>query len=212
MSTLHVHADEAGDLNFKAGSRFYIFGVVWTHDPAPLAATLQRQRYVWCRDGHDIARFHAQSDKAYQRQRVYDLMLADPSWTFSALVVDMSRVFPALQAPEKFYPRFLGHALEFPLRGRTTWASRVLVYTDRLPQMRAKKQGVEKAIKMTCAKELRPRQIPWHVFHHPSESNAWLQVADYCCWALQRKHEHGQDDFYRLVSPRLAAPELVLWP
>lgn len=213
MTTLHVHADESGDLNFTSGSPYYVFSVVWTETPSPLARDLRCQRFSWCRDGHDIARFHAGKEKRGQRYHIYNLMMEDESWTFSSLVVRKASLYAPLKDPEAFYPKFLSMALRFVFRGRIRdHISRVLVYTDRLPDMNAARHGVEKAIKTACAADLKPRGIPFHIFHHPSASNKWLQVADYCCWAVQRKYHQDDDTWYNLIDSRLAAPELVLWP
>lgn len=49
--------------------------------------------------------------------------------------------------------------------------------------------------------------IPLHVFHHSAASNPWLQVADYCAWAIRSKWERGDDTFLIQLKRHLAAPE-----
>lgn len=212
VATLHVHADEAGNFNFTSGTRYFLFAVAWTWNPLPLADTFREKRFAWLKQGHDIPRFHCAADHPIRRDAIVDAMLADTDWSFCCLIIEKEKVFGPLRKPDRFYPKFLQMALRFVFKSRITPSTdRVLVFTDRLPNMQAKKQGVQKAIKLACAADLKPHGIPFHVFHHPSASNAWLQVVDYCCWAVQRKYEHGEDDYYRKLWPRMAAPELVLW-
>ena len=98
--------------------------------------------------------------------------------------------------------------LRFIFRGRVRHdTSQVLVYTDTLPFNKKQARGaVEVAIKKSCRDDLGDR--PFHVFNHRLESNAWLQVADYCTWAIQRKWENLDDSSYRRLVPRLAATEI----
>jgi hypothetical protein len=71
-----------------------------------------------------------------------------------------------------------------------------------------KKQAtsVQVAIKSSCQREL--PDIPFHVLNHRRESNASLQVADYCCWSVCRKWEHGNTNAYHRLKVRLAATEI----
>lgn len=211
MATLHIHADESGCFNFgRSGSTHYAFAVAWTRDPQPLARRLTELRFRFLRQGKNIPQFHAGPDELGTRDTVIRELVKEDAWSFCATVVRKDRVWSHLRDPRRFYPRFLEMPLRFVLRGRVGGdVDRILVYTDRLPHMKRKK-GVEKAIKTTLASEVTP-PIPFHIFHHPSASNKWLQVADYCCWSVYRKHEHNDPTYYDMLRPRLAEPELVLW-
>lgn len=211
MATLHLHADESGDFNFAStGTDHYTFVVTWTETPGPLARDMEGLKFSLLRDGHDLPCFHAALDQPANRISVINQLVAYPDWQFCAVVVNKAKVYGPLQNPRRFYPKFLSSALRFVLRGRVgPHVDRILIYTDRIPTMK-RKAGVEKAIKTTCSAEA--GGTTFHLYHHPSASNMWLQVADYCSWSVHRKYEHGDDSYYRLLSPRLAAPELYLWP
>ena len=84
--------------------------------------------------------------------------------------------------------------------------TRVLIYTDSLP-VQNQKESVEKAVKQVCRAEL-GRGFPFCLHHHPSSSNAWLQVADYCAWALARKWEQGDTRTYDVLRQNLACDEM----
>ena len=190
-----------------SGSRYFTFTAAWTYDPEPLAWRLHRLRFGLLRDGHGIERFHAALDRRWVRDRVFGAMEAVEGWQFASVIVDKTRLYD----PLRFYPQFLSIVLRFVLRGRLRpGTDRVLIYTDRLPISR-KKKAVEKAIHLSCAECLDPR-ITFHMYHHDSASNPWLQVADYCCWAVHRRHEHRDRTYYDRIRPRLAADELFLWP
>jgi hypothetical protein len=210
MPALHVHFDESGDWSFTPkGSRYLILAVAWTYDPEPLAQALTRLRFDLVRQGKNIDRFHAAEDEQATRNRVVQAIVADKTWSFAAAVMEKRKINPTLREPQRFYPTFTGALLRFVLRSRLRPnTDRVLVYADTLPLPRAKHEGVLKAIKTTCARELAPSGAAHHVFSHSSGSNKWLQVVDYCCWSMSRKWERADLRTYAQLQPRLAAVEL----
>lgn len=212
MPTLHVHLDESGDLNFSpAGSRYYIFSCAWTYDPAPLANELNTLRFSMVKNGHGerLGGFHAREDAEPKRQQVLQVLAKYTNWSFASIVIEKRFVNPSLYEPETFYPKFSTMVLRFVFRGRVKPnTGAVLIYTDTLPFTGKRAKAAEVAIKSACRCDLRAG-LPFHVLHHRHESNAWIQVADYCCWAVCRKWEHGDTTAYDRLRARLAATEIA---
>lgn len=212
MPTLHIHLDESGNWSFNPkGSKYFVFALAWTYDPQPLAQALTSLRFQYIRQGHSIESFHASPDKQSTRDRVVQAMVAQPGRNFAAIVLEKRKVNPVLREPDHFYPKFAGTLLKFVLKGRVRpGTDRVLVFADTIPMdTRAKREGVLKAMKMTCASVLHPG-IEHHVFSHRRESNKWLQVADYCCWSVAKKWEGGDARTYEQLRTRLTVSELVI--
>jgi hypothetical protein len=208
VPTLHIHIDESGTPKFTAQSpRYYVFAVAWTYEPSPLASDLSALRFKLLRDGHDIPCLHAQKDHLEHKQEVSRLLDGRSNWNWAAAVIEMAKVHPEGRSPDIFYPQFMAAPIRFVLRGRAKHATRALIYTD---QLQVNKESVKKAIRMTCAAELKHRGIPYHLYHHPSPSNAWLQVADYCAYAVYRKWEFSDNRLYDSIKRNLACPEMDL--
>jgi hypothetical protein len=212
VPTLHIHLDEAGNWEFSPkGSKYFVIAAAWTYDPQPLAHALTALRFRLIRSGVNIDSFHAAPDQQATRDLVVQTMLAHDGWRFAAIVMEKCKINPVLRDPQHFYPKFAGSLLKFVLRGRRRGPTeRVLVYADTIPMDTiAKREGVIKAMKLTCAAEL-DATVERHVFSHRRESNKWLQVVDYCCWSVQRKWERSETRTYTQLWPRIAATELNL--
>jgi len=217
MTTLHIHLDESGNFVFsRKGSRFYIFTAAWTYNPNPMAAKLSALRFQLIKDGHfrpgvldDLAGFHACDDPRPRRDLVIDILRNQLDWNFASIVIEKNRLNDTLYLPKEFYPKFLGMVLNFVLRGRVRpHTTQVLIYTDTLPMpTKAECLAVNKTIKASCQATLKGK--PFKILHHPSESNYWLQVADYCSWTICRKWEFGDTKAYDLLRPRLADTEIA---
>ena len=210
MPTLHIHLDESGDWKFRPqGSKYFVLAAAWTYNPQPLAQNLTDLRFRLVREGVNIDSFHASPDKQSTRDLVVQTMVARTDWSFAAVVLEKSKINPSLREPHRFYPKFAGSLLKFILRGSLRpETGRVLVFADTMPiDTNAKREGVMKAMKTTCASDLDPH-VEHHVFSHRRESNEWLQVADYCCWSAFKKWESGDPRTYNTLSRRLRMREL----
>ena len=114
-----------------------------------------------------------------------------------SLIVEKSGAAPALQAPEEFYPRMLGHLIRHVAeqkREELAGMKELIVITDTIP-INKKRDAVEKGVK-TVLKQMLPSGCRFRVLHHASMSSMGLQLADYCNWAIFRKWESGDSTFY----------------
>jgi hypothetical protein len=173
-----------------------------------MAASLTELRFgqIKAGNGETLSSFHACDDSPWLRDRVISALLRHAPWFFAAIVIEKAKVNPAIYDPQYFYHKFVTMVLRFILRGRVRpETSQILIYTDTLPMAQKKQaKAVQVAIKASCQGE-RPG-IPFHVLNHRRESNCWLQVADYRCWSVCRKWEHG--DAYDRLRTKLAATEI----
>lgn len=185
-----------------------MFAVNWTYDPFPLARALTALRFSLTKQGYDLPSFHACDDEQAHRDAVVQLMNNHAAWSYAAIVIEKAKVNPSLRDPRDFYPKFASILLSFVFRGNVMrTAGRVLVYTDRLP-INKHKASVEIAIKKAANKELGRKTF--EVFHHPRASNAWIQVADYCAWAVFRKWERADPRTYEQMLSRLTKREIEI--
>jgi hypothetical protein len=101
--------------------------------------------------------------------------------------------------------------LRFVLKGshRKPGTDNVLIFSDTLPMVKKKREGVLKAMKQVCA-ECLPTGVSHQALSYRRESNKWLQIADYCCWSLSRKYERSDVRTYDQLASRRAATELVI--
>lgn len=213
MATLHIHLDESGDWNFtpKSPSRYLILTMAWTYDPLPLATDLTSLRFSIIKAGDVIESFHASEDKQAVRDLVVAAMVRRKTWSFASVVLEKRKINPVLYDAHRFYPTFAGALLRFVLKGSALQPGthKVLVFADTLPMIKSKREGVLKAMKQTCASCL-PKSVEHHVLSYRRESNKWLQVADYCCWAVARKWERSDTRTYIQLLSRLDRSELVI--
>jgi len=206
MSTLHIHLDESGEFDFTPrATKFFVFAAAWTYQPKLLAERLTTLRFRFLREGKNVSHFHASEDTPEVKAKVVETLLEYKLWGYAATVVEKRKVPPSGQDKDYFYPKYAAGPLLYAMKRRTPNTDRIIICADRLPG-NPDFPYIEKAIKAVVGVYL-PPGLTYHFFAHPSASNTWLQVADYCCWCVRRKWEKRDPAMYNQLRPRLHAPE-----
>lgn len=127
------------------------------------------------------------------RDQMFSLLerhVAHGCFSIDAIIARKNRTLPSLREETVFYPRLLKMLLYWVFRQRThATVDRINVWAARIGT-RKKRVAFEKAVKSYLANELQT-SLPYDVFMHSSASHPMLQVADYCCWAINRKWKDG---------------------
>lgn len=109
-----------------------------------------------------------------------------------------------MQEPKNFYSKMLSHLLYHVIKLQNeNNLHEVIVITDTIP-INEKRRAVEKSIKQTLSKML-PCDTYYRILHHASRSHLGLQIADYCNWAILRKWERADDQYYNLIQSGLGS-------
>lgn len=203
MPRTHVFADESGNFDFTRGrgaSRYYILTTI-ACDSGAVGDSLLALRREMAWEGLGLnSEFHATNDAQAVRDRVFDAIDAHP-FRVDATILEKSKAAPEVrESDERFY--------------RTAWylhlkhiARRIAGRGDELMVVSASLGTKKKRAAMHGAVDAVVRQVtPTANFRTASwaaHSEPCLQVADYCCWALQRKWETGDTRSYERIRPKI---------
>jgi len=197
-TTVYFYFDEAGNLDFSpTGTRYFIMTCVVSARPFAAHCDLLDIKYNWLEKGLDLDRFHATEDRQAVRDEVFRVIgkrLSD--FQVYTVIIRKNRTNPALRDERRFYPFVFSWLTKYACPRSLGEFDHVVAVTDRIPV--AKKQGeVKQAIKSTLKQNFGGRT--YALFHHESRSDLNLQIADYFCWAIQRKWEGDDDRSYVLI-------------
>ena len=205
MPRISVFADESGNFDFarkKGASRYFIL----TTNACPSCAVgdaLLRLRREIAWEGHGTdSEFHATTDSQAVRDRVF-AVLQDHAFRVDATILEKAKANPHTRSTEE---RF--YKLAWWLHMKHV-APRVVCAHDELFVVGAS-LGVKKkrAVMHEAVRDVIQRVSPTSTFRTASwnaHSEPCLQVADYCCWALARKWEQGDDRSYALIQDKIGS-------
>lgn len=201
---VYVFLDESGNLDFSPkGTRYFVLTSVSMKRPFEINDALDSYRYRYIESGANIEYFHCYQDRKAVRDVVFGLISTHiESMQIDYIVVDKTRIPLAIQDGARFYPAMLGFLLAPVMQIETSEENNreVIVITDTIPVNR-RRRNVEKAIRTTLASAL--PGIRFRVLHHQSRSHYGLQIADYCSWAIYRRHMTGDTAHFAQIYPAI---------
>jgi hypothetical protein len=201
LSRMYLFVDEAGNLDFSPkGSRYFILTSVAIGDCSIEKEVLQlRRELVW--NGHDINdAFHASADRQVVRDEVFKV-IGPHRLRVDATVFEKAKARPHLRDVDKYYERaWYLHMKHL--------APQVAIDHDEMLVVGASFGTLKKQRALTTEIQGVIRQV-WKggnamTVCWPAATDPCLQVADYCCWAIQRKWELGDKRSHVLIESIIA--------
>lgn len=200
----YFFVDEAGNFDFSTrigASKFFILTSVVMEDCSDAEALLSlRRALVW--NGHPLSdAFHATEDKQAVRDQVFDA-IASLNIRIDATIIDKSRVAPVWHDKFAFYNlAWRLHAMRvIPIACPPT--SELMIVSASFGT-RSEQKIIGRAMADVVSQSGRIGSVT-KVTYWPAPSDPCLQVADYCCWAIQRKWERDDERSFDLIRHSLA--------
>ncbi len=199
----YIYADESGDFKFSNHhrvSRYFILTTVLIDDHNIELAMLDlRRELVW--NGTKLPReFHATEDSQLVRDKVFEV-LNRYDFRIDATVLNKRKAYPGIRnSEEQFYRYACFYHMKYVAPRVASTDDELLVIAAsigtrrKLDDFRAAVEGVLKLTSPTQAVQI----DAW-----PAAVDPCLQVADYCCWAIQRKWERGDCRSYDLIKDKI---------
>jgi hypothetical protein len=200
LSRIYLFVDEAGNLDFSPnGSRYFILTSVAIDDCAIGHEILRlRRELAWA--GHDIHdAFHATEDLQAIRDEVFKL-ISQHGLRIDATIFEKAKVRPELHEGAKFYEfawyMHMKYVAPLVVSGKDE-----LFVTGASLTTKKKQALLTTAIRGVVERSLKQGEVRTACW--PAGTDPCLQVADYCCWAIQRKWEGSDDRSHILIEDKI---------
>lgn len=196
-----IFADESGNFDFSgnpSASRYFILTTALVDDVNLVSELRQlRETLAWRYEKWGGV-FHATEDPQAIRNQVFET-LKKYEFRIDATILDKRKTMPRLRPTEA---RFYKYAWFYHMK---YLAPKIASMSDELLVVAAavfgKKVNIRSAIR-DVIKQTSPikdfRCVVW-----PAGVDIRLQIADYCCWAIQRKWERGDSRSYDLIKDKI---------
>ena len=194
MNYLYVFIDVSGNYDYSpTGTMSLVITSTLCTDINPGVLELHAVKHEVIDQGIDIEYFHAAEDRQPIRDRVFNVISGLTHLRIDSIIVEKSKVDPNLRPLNRFYPTMVEYLLQYPFDPRgidVTRFDKVLIFMDRESARAKEKEAITKAVKISLARHL--RGVPYTLSMHSSASHPYLQIVDYCSWALYVKWERGE--------------------
>ena len=201
---LYLFLDEGGNFDFSpTGTKYFTLTSLAMVRPFGIRNPLDDYRHELLEFGRDVEFFHCADDNRYLRKRVFDILNRHvEQFRIDSLIVEKAKTGPSLRADDKFYPQMLGYLLSHVIQSSIGF-DEVIVITDRIPHQK-KRKAIEKGLKHAL-KYMLPTGVKYRVLHQASRAHYALQAVDYCNWAIYRKWNSGDEEFYDKIKKAVSS-------
>lgn len=204
MGQKFIFGDESGNLDFSSkpsASNYYITTTVALDGHCSIGNEILDLRRRLAHDGHLLTDgFHCSEEKQAIRDAVFSL-IAEHDFRVDATIMEKRKAIDRLRSNP---PRFVKQCWFLHFK----WlVPRVATSGDRLFVAQAAVKTAKGRDDLRHALDDVVDQvapgIDWCAVFWPSRTDPCLWVADYCCWAIQRLYERGDDRSYRLIASKV---------
>lgn len=207
---LHLYADEAGCFTFNRNqnvSKYFILCTVTTDDLGLMAALPKlRHKLLWKGEPLGDA-FHATADTQAVRDAVY-VELAKHDFRVQATICEKSKAQPQVRSSKgRFYQYAWYYHFKHAIAKHVTSGDSLLVTAASIGAKK-ERDAFTGRLDDVMRQHLAPKC--WKVDFRSAMADSYLQIADYCAWAIQRKWERDDRRSYDLIKDRVTY-EYDLW-
>jgi hypothetical protein len=208
---VYIFLDESGDLGFKdASSKWFIFTIAIVQDKRVLEREVKK---VWrtLRKKHSrLNELHASNEKDVTRSRLLSRLGALDQLKVQSIVLNKEKVYVDLKNQKNILYNYTANILLDRLhsKGVVPPGDHIELYIDRKDTKKSLRQNFLNYL----ASSMESRKVKnFKIELHTSHENKSLQAVDFISWAIFRKYEHGDFEFYDLIKSKII-DERLLFP
>lgn len=192
----YIFLDESGNLDFGPdGTRYLLLTGVTLRRPFSMNRQLDNYLYERIEDGDNMEYFHCYNDRREVRRAVFGLICEHlGAMQIDRMIADKRALPTQMQDATLLYAEMLGGLTRAAVQSAGAGITEVIVITDTMP-MKKRRRVMEKTIRNALSGML-DGIVSYSLMHHQSRTHYGLQVADCCCWAISRKWNRGDREWY----------------
>ncbi|OGK19704.1 hypothetical protein A3D80_01850 [Candidatus Roizmanbacteria bacterium RIFCSPHIGHO2_02_FULL_40_13b] len=208
---VYVFLDESGDLGFKkSSSTWFLFTVAITPDKRALERVVKRIRRTLRKKHKNLGELHAYHADSATRRRVLQEISSLKDIHIVCVILNKKKVYIDLQNQKNYLYNYTANILLDRLCNKKTLKTNELIelYVDRKD---TNKKLQEKFIIYISEAMNKRRLGAFSIKLHKSNENKSLQAVDFISWAIFRKYERGDYEFYEIIKAKII-DEKILFP
>lgn len=213
MADIYIYLDETGSCDYSqaSGPRFAVGSATYTGDHRDAVWDGLQMRCEMERRGINLPQgFHAVNDSNRTRHQVFELIKKHPP-RFDSTFLTKAKAYPSVQARGKpyLYQMAMYQHLKHVVPLVSGPGDDVFVIAGTIHLIKSGVKAAREAIQSVCSQLSYDRDVTGCLWE--ARSSWGIQVADYCCWALQRSMDQKTCTWYDTVVEDLLHSNYGPW-
>lgn len=200
---IYIFLDESGDLGFKkSSSKWFIVTLVITNNHRPLEKAIKKTRNELRKKYKNISEMHAYHCDPSTRKKILRLLSKIDDLKVICVILNKQKVYVDLQSQKNLLYNYTANILLDRLNSKKIINGDDELYLcfDRKDTNKNIRENFEKYITQTM-KKWRKGNVKLDL--KSSYESKGLQAVDFISWAIFRKYELNDREYYDIISNKI---------
>ncbi|MBU3964774.1 DUF3800 domain-containing protein [Patescibacteria group bacterium] len=207
----YIFLDESGDLGFKkSSSKWFLFTIAIMSDARALERIVKKVWRSLKKKHKRLGELHASREKDITRKRMLKQISEVDDIKVLCVILNKQKVYVDLQNQKNYLYNYTANIILDRLHNKEMLKLKepINLFIDRKD---TKKRLRENFIRYLTDSMKKRRDGSFTIELHSSHENKSLQAVDFISWAIFRKYEQGDYEFYEIIKNKIV-DERLLFP
>lgn len=205
----YIFLDESGDLGFKSkSSKWFLFTIVLTNNHRRIEKVVKKIRNSLKKKYKKVNELHAYHTQPAIRKRMLKLLSENKDLKVLCVILNKKKVYIDLQNQKNYLYNYAANILLDRLHNKKLIDTNepIELYIDQKDTNRFLRDNFEKYLKQNFTKRGNGKV---NIKIKPSHTEKCLQAVDFISWAIFRKYEKGESEYYELIKDNIIEENLL---
>lgn len=205
----YIFLDESGDLGFKPrSSKWFIFTIVLTNNHRKIEKAIKKIRNGLKKKYKRVNELHAYHCQPIARKKMLKLLSENKDLKVLCVILNKKKVYVDLQNQKNYLYNYAANILLDRLHNKRliNINEPIKLYIDQKDTNKFIRDNFEKYLKQNFTKR---GDIRVNIKIKPSHTEKRLQAVDFISWAIFRKYEKGEYEYYELIKNNIIEENLL---
>lgn len=206
----YIFLDESGDLGFKpTSSKWFIFTIVLTNDHRKVEKVIKKIRNGLKKKYKRVNELHAYHSQPLIRKKMLKLLSENRDLKVFCVILNKKKVYVDLQNQKNYLYNYTANILLDRLHHNKKLVDinePIELYIDQKDTNKFIRDNFEKYLKQNFTKR---GNIKVNIKIKPSHTEKCLQAVDFISWAIFRKYEQNDYEYYEIIKSKVLEENLL---
>lgn len=206
----YIFLDESGDLGFKkTSSKWFLFTIAIVPNGRSLERVVKKIWKPLKRKHKKLGELHASHEKSITKKRVLKELSEVDDLKVLCVILNKQKVYVDLQNQKNYLYNYTANILLDRLHTKEILPSKepIHLFIDRKDTKKCLRENFIRYLTDSMTKR---RDGVFKVELHASHENKSLQAVDFISWAIFRKYEQGDYEYYEIIKNKIYDEKLLL--
>lgn len=205
--TSYIFMDESGDLGFsEKSSKWLMFTLAITNDKRSLERVTKKVWKPLKKKHKKLGELHAYHANNITRTRMLQNISEIEDLKVLSIILNKKKVFVDLQNQKNYLYNYTANILLDRLHKKGVLQNESIeLYIDKKDTKKSLTENFVKYLESSMTKRGKGMKVALHT----SQDNKSIQAVDFLSWAIFRKYESGDYEYYELIKDRIVDERLL---